>query len=315
MKKSFAFCMLLAAGLLAACGKASETSSNPAPASTTPVSTVPSSQPEEVKTVYQLTATYDELYDMYAAYEFYGLLSSDKNAVIYSATVLSMTENKNIPQVDEGTSFKYKVTTDDGIDTLEANIGGKKYTGYKNADGNFVLESYDFEFAGGYHRQVDLIVSETIEYADVEAWKAALTEKYKDRKPAVKVSDTFKGPVLYADGEHEGEPFEISFGPNGSFAAEAKIELNSDFTLKAVYGVGGYGGATYEGTWTVDTNTMLHVLTIGEDEITGVKDGQHEKFTWNFVHQAKDQSGAPVGDPINLTSTLSWVDPSAEAQA
>ncbi|MCR5491799.1 MAG: hypothetical protein K6F32_06705 [Bacilli bacterium] len=311
MKKSLSFCMLLASGLLVACGT-SNTSSTGTASSTTDASsaaTVSSAEPtsvtEEVTAVYQMTATYDELYNMYAAYEFYGIMNSDNTGTIYCATVLSNGDNKNVPSVDEGTAFKYKVVDDDGIETLEAAIGGKKFTGYKNSDGDFVLQGYSFEFAGGYSRSVDLVVSETITYATVDAWTAALTESYASRTIEVTVSDTYKGAVKYADGDNAGEAFTISFGDNGSYPAEAKFELKSDFSVTAVYGVGGYGGATYEGTWTIDTSTNLHTITIGETTITGVKDGDHEKFTWNFVHTNSDET------TVNLTAELAWVDTSA----
>lgn len=319
MKKSFAFGMLLASSLLVACGGGTSTTSSNTASSSTPAATTSESKSssaeatsskEAVTVSYEITASYDELYDMFAAFEFYGLLYSDGTGVLYSAMIQNSTAGeakRNVPQVGEPTSFKYKVTNDDDIETLEAAIDGKKFTGYKNKDGDFVLQSYSFPFAGGYSRSVDLIVSENIEFGSEEKWEKAVKEEYKDRTITVTVKDAYKGPVLYADGDKKGEPFVINFGASGSFNAEAKFELNSDFTLKASYGVGGYGGASFEGTWTVNEN-QIHILTIGETELVGEKDGEHEKFVWNFSHQAKDAEGNPTGDPINLTATLAWFD-------
>lgn len=324
MKKSFAFGMLLASSLLVACGGGASTTSSTTVSSSTPAATTSESKSssaeatsskEEATVAYEITASYDELYDMFAAFEFYGLLYNDGTGVLYSAMIQNNTAQeeakRNVPQVGEPTSFKYKVTNDDDIETLEAAIDGKKFTGYKNKDGDFVLQSYSFPFAGGYSRSVDLIVSENIEFGSEEKWEKAVTEEYKDRTITVTVKDAFKGPVTYADGDKEGERFIIDFGSYGAFPAEAKFELNSDFTLKASYGVGGSnGGASFEGTWTVNEN-QIHILTIGETVLTGEKDGEHEKFVWNFSHQAKDAEGNPTGDPINLTATLAWFDVNA----
>lgn len=316
MKKALVLSALLASGMLVACSNGSTSSSatvssTPSESSVSVSASAPSSsQSEQVKALYQVSASYDELYDMFGAFEFYGLLNSDGTGNLYKAFIQSTGEKKNLPQVDEEvTTFKYKITSDDGIDSLEASLGGKKYTGYKNKDGNFVLQGYSFRFAGAYSRTVDLIVSETISYKTESEWETGITALYANRTVEVKVNNTFKGPVLYADGEHAGEPFMINFGSYGVFAAEAKIELNSDFTLNASYGVGGSnGGATFEGTWTAN-ESQCHVLTIGDAQIVGEMEGEHEKLVWNFAHQAKDAEGNPVGDPINLTSTLDWVAP------
>ena len=321
MKKSFAFGLFLASSLLVACGGTNQSvSSTPsskeptASSATTPSKEASSKQEAEATVAYQITASYDQLYDAFASVEFYGLMYSDNTGVLYKAMLQNSGEKKNIPQVDdEPVSFRYRLIDDDGIESLQAAIGGTKFTGTKNKDGNFILKNYKFPFAGGYYRSVDLIVSKTITYQTEEAWEAGLTEAYKDRTITVVVNDTFKGPVFYADGEHQGERFEISFGESGTYGAEAKFVLNSDFSLEASYGVGGsYGGASYEGTWTVDDD-LVYVLTLGETEIHGEKVDGHEKFVWNFAHQAVDGEGNPVGDPINLTATLEWVDPSAQA--
>ena len=102
-----------------------------------------------------------------------------------------------------------------------------------------------------------------------------------------------------------------NFGSYGTFPVTAKLEVLSDFTAKLVYGVGGAnGGASFDGTWAVNNDTV-HVITYGENkQIVGVKDGTHEKFTWNIAHEVKDEQGAVVST-INLTAELTWVDPTA----
>lgn len=314
MKKTLVLSAVLAAGLLAACG--GETSTSQKPAETTPASASASvsSEPEQVRPVYQIYASYEELYDQFGAFEFYGLLNSDGSGSLYKALVQNSGENKNLPQTEETpANIKYKVEEDEGIESLVASIDGTKFSGYKNKDGNFVLQNYKFPFAGGYSRTVDLIVSATIQYNDVDAWEAAVVEKYASRTVEVKVSETYQGAVLYADGEQAGQPFVINFGSYGQFPASAKWQLMSDFSVVAVYGVGGKnGGAEFAGTWTMNAS-MLHEVTIDGTKMTAVKEGEHETFTWNFAHQAKDAEGNPVGDPVNLTATLSWVDPNAQA--
>ena len=300
--------MLLASSMLVACG-GNSSSATGSSASTTPAV---SSAKEEVKAVYEIKASYDELYDQFAAFEFWGLMNNDGNGTLYRAMVQNSSmggENGNKPQVEENpVSFKYKVTSDEGIDTLEASIGGTKFTGYKNTDGDFVLKNYSFPFAGGYSRSTDLIVSTTIEYKTVAEWTAGVTEEYKDRKVTVKLTDLYKGAVVYADGEDAGQPYMISFGESGTFPAEAKFECYNDFSLKVVWGVGGYGGASYEGTWTVGED-KLHHLTFNNTELVGVEDGDKEKFTWTFTKEVEG------GDPINLKAELSWTDPNAQTQA
>ncbi|MCR5079638.1 MAG: hypothetical protein K6B65_06970 [Bacilli bacterium] len=317
MKKSFAFGMLLASGLLVACGGSSTSSASSSEAATSVASTtseVVTSVDSKATIAYEITASYEELYDMFGAFEFYGLMYSDNTGVLYKALVQSGGDNKNLPQVEEEpTSFKYKVTDDDGIETLEASIGGTKFTGYKNSDGAFVLQSYSFPFAGGYTRSVDLVISKTIVHGSEEAWENAMVKKYKDRTITVTVAETYKGSVYYADGDNKGQAWMVNFGSYGTFPGEAKFELNSDFSVAITYGVGGSnGGGSYTGSWTVGSDN-LHTITIGEKSILGVKDGEHETFTWTWAHQAKDADGNAVGDPINLTATLSWVDPTAEA--
>lgn len=300
--------MLLASSILVACGgKSSASSSSPA-ASSSSSPAASSSPKEEVKPVYQINASYEELYDMYGAFEFYGLMSSDNTGTLNRALVQNAGDNKNKPVLqDEEISFKYKVTSDEGIDTLEASIGGKKYTGYKNKDGDFVLQKYNFPFAGGYSRDVDLIVTKNITYKTVDEWKAGVEEKYKDRKPTVTVSETYSGDVVYADGEHAGEVYKQDLG-GYALPFSAVIELNSDFTVKAVYGavtpMGTYGGNTVEGTWTINQTSGVHEITLGEDVLTGVQDGAHEKFTWNIAHTVGENT-------INLKAELAYVEPVA----
>ena len=337
MKKSFAFGILAASSLLVACGAASNSStpaSAPAstPASTpvseassatpvseassvTPVQEASSEAPAEATVVYAVSGSNDELYNMFGAFEFYGFLYSDNTGIIYRATVGSTGENKNIPVVDEADNLqlRYKVTVDDeeGVSTLEASINKTKYTGYQDQSGNFVIKGFKFTFAGSYSRPVDFTISETVPYATVDAWKEAIAEKYASRVVEATVQDTFAGPVYYADGENEGQAFMANFGSFGTFPVTAKLEVLSDFTAKLVYGVGGAnGGASFDGTWSVNNDTV-HVITYGENkQIVGVKDGAHEKFTWNIAHEVKDEQGAVVST-INLTAELVWVDPTA----
>ena len=314
MKKSLVFGMLLASSLLVACGSNSSTpasSAAPAASSAVPSSVAPSSA-EAVKTVYQIGASYEELYDMFGAFEFYGLMDSAGNGTLYKALVQSSGENKNKAVVDNDAtaSFKYKVVDDEGILSLEASIGGQRYTGYKNKDGAFVLKDYKFPFAGGYSRQVDLLVSETIQYQTKEAWIEGVNEKYKDRTKEVVVSAVYEGAVTYADGEHKGEPWSVTLQGH-PLPGYARITFSSDFTCELKYGGnagehGIFGGETYNGSWTVGED-KVHTITVGEETIKGTLEGEAETIVWNFAHQAMDAEGQPAGDPVNLTASLTLV--------
>ena len=316
MKKSLVFGMLLASSLLVACGSNSSTpasSANPAASSAAPASSsVAPSSSEAVKTVYQIGASYEELYDMFGAFEFYGLMDSAGNGTLYKALVQSSGENMNKAVVDNDATatFKYKVVDDEGILSLEASIGGQRYTGYKNKSGDFVLKDYKFPFAGGYSRQVDLIVSETVQYQTKDAWIESVNEKYKDRTKAVVVSAVYEGAVTYADGEHKGEPWSVSL-QGYTLPGFARITFNSDFTCELKYGGnagenGIFGGATYNGSWTIGED-KVHTITVGEQTFKGTLEGENETIVWNFAHQAKDGEGQPVGDPVNLTASLTVV--------
>lgn len=310
--------MLLASSLLVACGNPS-TSSGPAssqtPAATseTPASSVVPSSQEAVTTRYQISASYEELYDMFGAFEFYGLMDSAGNGTLYKALVQSSGENKNKAVVDEEATatFKYKVVDDDGIETLEASIGGQRYSGYKNKQGAFVLKDYNFPFAGGYSRSVDLLVSATVDYQSKDAWVEAINEKYKDRTKEVVVSAIFEGPVVYADGDNADQPW-LAQVATYQLPGIARITVKSDFTCELKYGGNGgemgiFGGASFDGTWTVGAD-MVHTITVGEETLTGTLVEGKEVIEWAIVHTAHDESGASVGDPINLKATLSIVE-------
>jgi len=333
MKKSFVFGMLLAGTMLVACGggnsssaaasshptglSTAEATSQPTGLVTSEATTVVTSEEAEVVQVYEGLASYDELYDQFAAFEFYVQFYSDGTGRIFEATVQNSDNIPVVPTDDDNqyvfTSFKYKVEEDEGIETMTVAVNGSKVECYKNKDNQFKFD-YSFTFAVSYSRTATILVDEEFLFEDTEDWVASVAEAYAGRTKEVKVMETYKGPVLYADGENAGQPFMINFGTYGTFAAEAKWELLSDFTVAAVYGVGGKnGGGEFAGTWTVDTeHGNLHIVTIGEAQMTGEKQaGGSEIFTWNFVHQAKDAEGSPVGDPVNLVATLSFVDPNA----
>ncbi|MCR5091747.1 MAG: hypothetical protein K6B51_03500, partial [Bacilli bacterium] len=205
MKKSFAFGMLLTAGMLVACGA----SNTPSTSANTNTSSVPASEPSqpasapgstskaepEVTQTYEILGSYGELYSQFAAFEFYGALYSDGTGVLYEATVSSKGESANVPAVDEGASFKYKIEEDEGIKSFVASISGKKYNGFQGPDGNFTVE-YSFVFAGAYSRTVTLTISPTIKYADDDAWAKALAEDYGSRTVEVTTVSTFAGPVF-----------------------------------------------------------------------------------------------------------------------
>ena len=325
MKKSLVFGMLLASSLLVACGSSNPTSSatglSTADSRATSLSTEESkstglsssASSEAVKTLYQIGASYEELYDMFGAFEFYGLMDSAGNGTLYKALIQSSGENMNKAVVDEEATvtFKYKAVDDDGIETLEASIGGQRYSGYKNKDGAFVLKDYKFPFAGGYSRQVDLLVSETVEYASKDAWVEAVNEKYKDRTKEVVVSAIYEGAVVYADGDNEGQPWSVTLQgyPLPGFA---RITFNSDFTCELKYGgnageMGIFGGDTFQGTWTIGED-KVHTITVGEETFKGTLEGEVETIVWNIVHYNKDETGAPVGDGVNLTASLALVE-------
>ena len=322
MKKSLVFGMLLASSLLVACGGSSNPTSSAtglstAQSSATGLSTAASqssvASSEEVKTLYQIGASYEELYDMYGAFEFYGLMDSAGNGTLYKALIQSSGENMNKAVVDEEATvtFKYKVVDDDGIETLEASIGGQRYSGYKNKDGAFVLKDYNFPFAGGYSRQVDLLVSETVEYETKDAWVEAVNEKYKDRTKEVVVSAVYEGAVVYADGDNEGQPWTVTLQgyPLPGFA---RIVFNSDFTCELKYGgnagqMGIFGGDTFQGAWTIGED-KVHTITVGEETFKGTLEGEVETIVWNIVHYNRDETGAPVGEGVNLTASLTLVE-------
>ena len=301
MKKSIPFALLLAGALLASCGNASTTSSETSSAnsgaeassSIEASSAIASSSEETVVQQFEILGSNDELYSMFGAFEFYGVMNSDGNGSLTRATVASAGENANKAVLDDPITFKYKIEEDEGIFTLTAAIAGTRYTAYKGADNTYKID-YQFTFAGSYSRHVDLIVSPTIQYQSQTDWVDAIEEDYGSRVTEVTLDRTLQGQVVYADSK---EPFKISFGAYGEFQASAKFELYSDYSVKASYGVSGsHGGGEFDGTWSY-TNDANFKIVIGDAEFVTVTNDGVVSVTWTFDHEVKDETG-------NVTSTV-----------
>lgn len=322
MKKSFVFGMFLAASMLAACGggnssssassasssASSSAASSSAASSSAASSSVASSSSSvsssvEVVQSYEILGSYDELYNQFAAFEFYGAMYSDGSGILYSATITSSGEFKNQCVPDEGVSFRYKVEDDEGILTLTASINGKKMTGYQNRDGDFELP-YSFVFAGSYTREATLVISDEILYNDtLQSWVDATNEEYANRVPERTVSALFSGPICYADGEHEGEPWIITLATY-EFNASASLKLFSDFSVEFVYGAvtpqGTYGGGTLEGTWTMLGDMTTYQVTIGDTTFNSAVVENVAVINIAFEHTSGE-------DTLNLIASLSYV--------
>ena len=54
---------------------------------------------------------------------------------------------------------------------------------------------------------------------------------------------------------------------------------------------------------------MIRFSRFSREKITikGTLEGENETIVWNFAHQAMDADGQPVGDPVNLTASLTLV--------
>lgn len=305
MKKSFAFGMLLAAGMLVACGASNTSSTSAATSAATSASTNTSSVPSatseaepEVTQTYEILGSYDELYSQFAAFEFYGALYSDGTGVLYEATVSSKGEGANVPAVDEGTSFKYKIEDDEGIKSFVASISGKKYNGFQGADGNFTVE-YSFTFAGAYSRTVNLIISQTIKYADGNAWAQAVAEDYGSRTVEVTTVATFAGPVFLKGTETQ---YQATLQGN-PYNCTAEVLLKSDLSVVASWGVA-FGGAFYggqsdlAGSWTLDSANKDYVITVGESSFTAVTADGVTTASWEFTFTPEE------GEPVELEAKL-----------
>lgn len=312
MKKSFAFGMLLAAGMLVACGAPITPSTSAATSASTNTSSVPaseSSQPAsapsstseaepEVTQTYEILGSYDELYSQFAAFEFYGALYSDGTGVLYEATVSSKGESANVPAVDEGVSFKYKIEEDEGIKSFVASISGKKYNGFQGPDGNFTVE-YSFTFAGAYSRTVNLTISPTIKYADDDAWAKAVAEDYGSRTAEVTTVSTFAGPVFLKGTETQ---YQATLQGN-PYNCTAEVLLKSDLSVVAAWGVA-FGGAFYggqkdlAGRWTLDTAKKEYTITIGESSFTAVTTDGVTTASWEFTFTPEE------GEPVELEAKL-----------
>lgn len=313
MKKSFAFGMLLAAGMLVACGTSNTSStsaSTSASTNTSSVSASESSQPAsapsstseaepKVAQTYEILGSYDELYSQFAAFEFYGALYSDGTGVLYEATVSSKGEGANVPAVDEGASFKYRIDEDEeGIKSFVASISGKKYNGFQGVDGNFTVE-YSFTFAGAYSRTVNLTISPTIKYADDDAWAKAVAEDYGSRTVEVTTVSTFAGPVFLKGTETQ---YQATLQGN-PYNCTAEVLLKSDFSVVASWGVA-FGGAFYggqkdlAGTWTLDTANKAYAITIGESSFTAVTTDGVTTASWEFTFTPEE------GEAVELEAKL-----------
>lgn len=308
MKKSFAFGMLLAAGMLVAC-QAPNTPSTSASANSSAVSVSESSQPgsapsatseaePEVTQTYEILGSYDELYSQFAAFEFYGALYSDGTGVLYEATVSSKGESANVPAVDEGVTFNYKIEEDEGIKSFVASISSKRYNGFQGADGNFTIE-YSFTFAGAYSRTVNLIISQTIKYADGNAWAQAVAEDYGSRTVEVTTVSTFAGPVFLKGTETQ---YQATLQGN-PYNCTAEVLLKSDLSIVASWGVA-FGGAFYggqtdlAGSWTLDSANKDYEITIGESSFTAVTADGVTTASWEFTFTPEE------GEPVELEAKL-----------
>ena len=302
MKKSFAFGMLLAAGMLVACGAPNTPSTSAATSASTNTSSVPSTTSEaepEVTQTYEILGSYDELYSQFAAFEFYGALYSDGTGVIYEATVSSKGEGANVPAVDEGASFKYRIDEDEeGIKSFVASISGKKYNGFQGQDGNFTVE-YSFIFAGAYSRTVNLTISPTIKYADGDAWAQAVAEDYGSRTVEVTTVSTFAGPVFLKGTETQ---YQATLQGN-PYNCTAEVLLKSDLSVAASWGVA-FGGAFYggqkdlAGSWTLDNASKAYSITIGENSFTAVTADGVTTASWEFTFTPEE------GEPVELEAKL-----------
>ena len=319
MKKSFAFGMLLAAGMLVACGAPNTPSTSAATSANTsatsantntsaaPVSepsqpeSVPSATSEaepEVTQTYEILGSYDELYSQFAAFEFYGALYSDGTGVLYEATVSAKGENANVPTVDEGVTFKYRIEEDEEAKSLTASISGKKYNGFQGPNGNFTLE-YSFTFAGAYSRTVNLTISPTIKYADNNAWAKAVAEEYGSRTVEVTTVSTFAGPVFLKGTETQ---YQATLQGN-PYNCTAEVLLKSDLSVAASWGVA-FSGAFYggqkdlAGRWTLDTTKKEYTITIGESSFTAVTAEGVTTASWEFTFTPEE------GEPVELEAKL-----------
>ena len=317
MKKASLFVLALAGAALASCGNSQPTSQSASNSSSgqASVSSSSSSAPSSssvtsedvVEQTFEILGSQDELYSMYGAFEFYGTMSSDGTGSLVMATVSSSGDNANKAILDDAISFKYKIEEDEDIFTLTAAIAGTRYTAYKAADDTYKID-YQFTFAGTYSRHVDLIVSPTIRYADVNEWVEDVEEDYASRVTEVTLDRTLAGPVVYADTK---EPFKINFGAYGEFAATAKFELYSDNSVIASYGVGGAnGGAEFEGTWSYTNDANFKITINGSDFVT-VTENEVVSCVWSFNHEVKDAEGN-VLSTIALEATLTQVAEEAE---
>ena len=314
MKKSFAFGMLLASGMLVACGGATSSASQAASSQSEVVSSaseapsVVSSQEEvstqeEVVQKYEILGSYDELYDQFAAFEFYGALYSDGTGTLVQATLTSKGDNANKASLSEEISFKYKVEDDDGIETLIASINGARVNAYKDNEGNFSFK-YSFTFAGSYSREATLYVSENIAYEDATEWVEAIEDVYSSREVEVVINDSFVGDVYLAGTE---DAYTVNM-QGYDLPVTAQVDLLSDMTVKAAFGYnhgGNYVGGEKDipGSWTVDTSTMEYVITIGTEVYNVATSGEGSSFVWNFTHEIKDEGGLVI-DTKNLTATM-----------
>ncbi len=253
-----------------------------------------------------MLGSYDELYDQFAGFEFYGALYSDGTGTMVQATVPSKGEAANKATLGEEISFKYKVEDDEGIETLTASINGTRITAYKDASGNFNFK-YSFTFAGSYSREANIFVTETISYESVDEWKADVEEAYGQRVVEVVVNDVFTGSVIDVD---TGAAYTVSM-MGYDLPVSAEVQLLSDMTVKAAFGYnhdGAYVGGEKDiaGSWTIDTTTMQYIITIGEVVYNVVTNDGDSTFKWTFTHEIKDEGGA-VTATKNLSAEMHLV--------
>ena len=247
-----------------------------------------------------MLGSYDELYDQFAGFEFYGALYSDGTGTMVQATVQSKGENANKATLGEEISFKYKVEDDEGIETLTASINGARITAYKDASGDFSFK-YSFTFAGSYSREATIVVSEDINFETVDEWKSAVETAYGEREVEVVVNDIFTGAVIDVDTQ---QPYTVNM-MGYDLPVSAEVKLLSDMTVKAAFGYnhdGAYVGGEKDiaGSWTIDTATMQYIITIGEATYNVVSNEGDSSFTWTFNHEIKDEGGE-----ITATKNLS----------
>lgn len=156
--------------------------------------------PETTKISWQATGFYDELRSSYGSFDFMGNLMSDGTGTIYRY------EREGAPVK---TPVKWKVETDrDGLSmlTLDDKIEDP-FEAYLDEDTNTFEIQYRFEFAGGYHREVLLTISDTVKYDSVDKFKAAANErrsKLDDEKPG----DT-KTAIVTMTGSQDGSKLEF----------------------------------------------------------------------------------------------------------